>query len=125
MDLYEHKGKDLFERAGIPLPERVVAATPQEAAAAAERLGGHVAVKVQVQMGGRGKGGGVVLVHSPEEAAREAARMLEQGFGGGIIPKDDIPKLEEAGIEKIFTPGASTGEIVEWLNERLSDHQAS
>ena len=46
-------------------------------------------------------------------------------FGGGIIPKDDIPKLEEAGIEKIFTPGASTGEIVEWLNERLSDHQAS
>ena len=46
-------------------------------------------------------------------------------FGGGIIPKDDIPKLEAAGIEKIFTPGASTGEIVEWLNQRLSDHQVS
>ena len=46
-------------------------------------------------------------------------------FGGGIIPKGDIPKLADAGIEKIFTPGASTGEIVEWLNERLSDHQAS
>ena len=42
-----------------------------------------------------------------------------------MIPKDDIPKLAEAGIEKIFTPGASTGEIVEWLNERLADHQAS
>ena len=54
MDLYEHQGKDLFERAGIPLPERAVATTPQEAAEAAERLGGNVAVKVQVPMGGRG-----------------------------------------------------------------------
>ena len=45
-------------------------------------------------------------------------------FGGGIIPKDDIPKLEQAGIEKIFTPGASTGDIVDWLNGRLEE-QAS
>ena len=41
-------------------------------------------------------------------------------FGGGIIPKDDIPKLEAAGVERIFTPGASTQEIVAWLRERLS-----
>jgi succinyl-CoA synthetase beta subunit len=54
LDLYEHQGKDLFERRGIPLPERAVATTAQEAAAAAERLGGDVAVKVQVQTGGRG-----------------------------------------------------------------------
>ena len=46
-------------------------------------------------------------------------------FGGGIIPKDDIPRLREAGIEKIFTPGASTAEIVSWLNERLAEKQAS
>ena len=93
MDLYEHQGKDLFERAGIPLPERAVATTPQEAAEAAERLGGDVAVKVQVQMGGRGKGGGVVLVHSPEEAAREAARMLEQGFGGAPVTRVLVERL--------------------------------
>jgi succinyl-CoA synthetase beta subunit len=93
VDLYEHQGKDLFERAGIPLPERAVATTPQEAAEAAERLGGHVAVKVQVQMGGRGKGGGVVLVHSPEEAAREAARMLEQGFGGAPVTRVLVERL--------------------------------
>ena len=82
--LYEHQGKDLFERAGIPLPERAVATTtPQEAAEAAERLGGRVAVKVQVQMGGRGKGGGGVLVHSSEEAARRRGRPdAEEGFGG-------------------------------------------
>jgi methylmalonyl-CoA mutase C-terminal domain/subunit len=46
-------------------------------------------------------------------------------FGGGIIPKDDIPRLQDAGIEKIFTPGASTGEIVSWLNGRLAEKQAS
>ncbi len=46
-------------------------------------------------------------------------------FGGGIIPKDDIPKLAEAGIERIFTPGATTGEIVTWLNERLGAKRAS
>jgi methylmalonyl-CoA mutase C-terminal domain/subunit len=41
-------------------------------------------------------------------------------FGGGIIPKDDIPRLSQAGIERIFTPGAPTSEIVDWLRERLS-----
>jgi methylmalonyl-CoA mutase C-terminal domain/subunit len=41
-------------------------------------------------------------------------------FGGGIIPADDIPKLEAAGIEKIFTPGASTVDIGEWLTARLA-----
>jgi methylmalonyl-CoA mutase C-terminal domain/subunit len=45
-------------------------------------------------------------------------------FGGGIIPIDDIPKLESAGIEKIFTPGASTVDIGGWLRERL-DRNAS
>jgi methylmalonyl-CoA mutase C-terminal domain/subunit len=41
-------------------------------------------------------------------------------FGGGVIPGEDIPKLEAAGIERIFTPGASTVEIVDWLRERLA-----
>ncbi len=45
-------------------------------------------------------------------------------FGGGIIPRDDIPKLADAGVEKVFTPGATTGEIVAWLNERLAERRA-
>ena len=49
---------------------------------------------------------------------RGAADVLV--FGGGIIPADDVPKLEEAGIEKIFTPGASTQDIAAWLRARLS-----
>lgn len=61
---------------------------------------------------------------------RTAKLLRERGaadvvvFGGGVIPKDDIPKLERAGIERIFTPGTSTGEIVAWLRERLSAKQA-
>ena len=40
-------------------------------------------------------------------------------FGGGIVPKDDIPLLAEMGVERVFTPGASTVDIVEWLRDRL------
>jgi methylmalonyl-CoA mutase C-terminal domain/subunit len=40
-------------------------------------------------------------------------------FAGGVIPAEDIAPLEAAGVERIFTPGASTGEIVAWLRERL------
>ena len=46
-------------------------------------------------------------------------------FGGGIIPADDIPTLKAEGIEKIFTPGANTGDIATWLRERLGDESAS
>lgn len=41
-------------------------------------------------------------------------------FGGGIIPTEDIVALEAEGVERIFTPGASTSDIVTWLRERLS-----
>jgi methylmalonyl-CoA mutase, C-terminal domain len=40
-------------------------------------------------------------------------------FGGGIVPADDIRALEAEGVEKIFTPGATTEEIVTWLRGRL------
>ena len=42
-------------------------------------------------------------------------------FGGGIVPSDDIPKLEAEGIERIFTPGASTRDIAAWLRDRLEN----
>jgi methylmalonyl-CoA mutase C-terminal domain/subunit len=40
-------------------------------------------------------------------------------FGGGIVPKDDLPKLSSIGVAKIFTPGASTNEIIEWVESYL------
>ncbi|HSJ50812.1 MAG TPA: ADP-forming succinate--CoA ligase subunit beta [Actinomycetota bacterium] len=93
MDLYEYQGKDLFARHGVPLAEREVASTPQQAAEAAARLGGRVAVKVQVQAGGRGKGGGVALVHSAEEAELEARRMFGSGFKGMRVTRVLVERL--------------------------------
>ena len=40
-------------------------------------------------------------------------------FGGGIIPADDIPELEALGVAKVFTPGATTTEIVDWVRENI------
>jgi methylmalonyl-CoA mutase C-terminal domain/subunit len=40
-------------------------------------------------------------------------------FGGGIIPEDDIPELEKMGVAKVFTPGATTTEIVEWVRANV------
>ncbi len=40
-------------------------------------------------------------------------------FGGGIVPEEDIPALKEAGVLAIFTPGASTEEIVAWVRENI------
>ena len=40
-------------------------------------------------------------------------------FGGGIVPDEDIPALKEAGVREIFTPGASTEDIVEWVRNNI------
>ncbi|GBD39300.1 MAG: methylmalonyl-CoA mutase [Deltaproteobacteria bacterium] len=40
-------------------------------------------------------------------------------FGGGIIPKDDVPGLLEKGVKAIFEPGTSTGDIVKWVRENI------
>ena len=43
-------------------------------------------------------------------------------FGGGIIPEDDIPRLKELGVAQIFTPGATTHEIVDWVRSACTGH---
>ena len=86
MDLYEHQGKELFAAHGIALAPAQVARTPEEARDAGKRFG-KVAVKVQVQVGGRGKGGGIVLTADPQEAFDAAKRLLEQGFNGHEVTR--------------------------------------
>lgn len=44
-------------------------------------------------------------------------------FGGGIIPETDIPSLKKAGVTEIFTPGATTQSIVEWVREHVGETQ--
>ena len=93
MDLYEHMGKDLFRAHGIATPLGRVARSPGEAAEAAEGFGGTAVVKVQVQVGGRGKGGGVALVDSPQRAADEADRMMREGFQGRTVDRVLVEEL--------------------------------
>jgi methylmalonyl-CoA mutase C-terminal domain/subunit len=88
-------------------PEQIVETAIQEDADAVGlslHSGAHMTLFPKVVQGLRERGATDIVV-----------------FGGGIIPKDDIPKLQEAGVERIFTPGASTQEIVDWLRERLGE----
>jgi methylmalonyl-CoA mutase C-terminal domain/subunit len=48
---------------------------------------------------------------------RDASDILV--FGGGIIPEGDLPELEKIGVKKIFTPGATTQSIVDWVRENV------
>lgn len=50
-------------------------------------------------------------------AARDATDIVV--FGGGIIPDDDIPKLEALGVARIFTPGTPTHDVVDWVRTRV------
>jgi succinyl-CoA synthetase beta subunit len=93
VDLYEHQGKDLFAAHGIPLVDGAVAESPGEARTIALRLGGRAAVKAQVQVGGRGKGGGIALVASPEEAEAATERILTEGFLGTPVNRVLVERL--------------------------------
>jgi len=53
-------------------------------------------------------------------AERDASDIVV--FGGGIIPEEDIPVLQEVGVAKVFTPGATTGEITGWVAEHFAQH---
>ncbi len=52
-------------------------------------------------------------------AERDASDVVV--FGGGIIPESDIGKLTELGVAKVFTPGATTKEIVDWVNSHVAE----
>jgi succinyl-CoA synthetase beta subunit len=77
MKIHEYQGKELLKNYGVPVPRGIVARTSEEAEQAARELGTDiVVVKAQIHAGGRGKGGGVKLAKSPEEAGEIAEKML-------------------------------------------------
>jgi len=77
MKIHEYQGKELLRKFGVPVPRGLVARTPEEAYQAAKELGTDVVVvKAQIHAGGRGKGGGVKLAKSPDEARELAQQIL-------------------------------------------------
>ncbi len=82
MDLVEYQGKQYFARYGIPVSDGRVADTVEEAVAAAGEIGYPVVVKAQVQVGGRGKAGGVKLAADEIETRHYASQILGLAIGG-------------------------------------------
>jgi len=80
MKIHEYQGKGILKKYGVAVPRGMMAATRQEAEAAAKELLGSgatgVVVKAQIHAGGRGKGGGVKIAKSVEEAGEIAGKML-------------------------------------------------
>ena len=76
MNLHEYQAKELFARFGLPVLPGQVAASPEEARDIAASIGGTVVVKAQVQVGGRGKAGGIQLARTPDEAFHKARQVL-------------------------------------------------
>jgi succinyl-CoA synthetase beta subunit len=95
LDLYEYQGKELLREYGVETQEGIVATSPEEAREAAEKLGGTVAIKAQVQTGGRGKAGGIKVVDNPEDAEEAAREILGMDIRGYEVQR----VLVEAGAE--------------------------
>lgn len=95
MKLHEYQSKQLYAEHGVPIPRGEVAETPAQVRAIAEQLGGSVAVKSQVLVGGRGKAGGIRLAKSPEEAEQLAAAILELEINGLPVRKVLVDEASE------------------------------
>ena len=76
MKIHEYQAKQILIQYGVKIPEGQVANNPPEAYEIARKLGGTVAVKVQIHAGGRGKGGGIQIAKSPEEAEETARKLI-------------------------------------------------
>src|SRR6267142_458699 len=76
MKIHEYQAKQILARYGVRIPRGEVAYTKEEAREAAQKIGGTVVVKAQIHAGGRGKGGGVKLARTVDEAEQIAGRMI-------------------------------------------------
>ena len=85
MDLFEYQGKQYFARFDIPVPSGEVANTVDEAVAAADKIGYPVVIKAQVQVGGRGKAGGIQIANNAAEARTHATNILGMNIKGHIV----------------------------------------
>ena len=81
MNIHEYQAKEILSSYGIPVPRGRVALTADQVERAAKEMGGRCVVKAQIYAGGRGKAGGVKLVHHPEQA-QELGKEL---FGRRIV----------------------------------------
>ena len=95
MDLLEYQGKQLFSKHAVPVPQGRHATTVAEAAQAADDLGYPVVVKAQVQIGGRGKAGGIKLAKDHAETEEHAGAILGMDIRGLTVHELYVEKASE------------------------------
>lgn len=95
MDLFEYQGKQYFARYDIPVSPGDVALTVDDAVAIAERIGYPVVVKAQVQVGGRGKAGGIKLADTTDEVRTHATNILGMDIKGHTVERLWIEKASD------------------------------
>jgi succinyl-CoA synthetase beta subunit len=95
MDLLEYQGKQLFQKHGVPVPDGRPATSVPEAVEAAEELGYPVVIKAQVQIGGRGKAGGIKLAKDRAEAEEHATAILGMDIRGLTVHELYVERASE------------------------------
>jgi succinyl-CoA synthetase beta subunit len=96
MKIHEYQAKTILARYGVRIPRGEIANSKEEARAIAEKLGGVAVVKAQIHAGGRGKGGGVKLAKTPDEAAK----LFEQIHGMQLITPQTGPEGRK--VQKVY-----------------------
>jgi succinyl-CoA synthetase beta subunit len=92
MDLLEYQGKQLFRKHGVPVPEGQHATSVRDTVEAAEQVGFPVVIKAQVQIGGRGKAGGIKPAKDRAEAEQHAEAILGMGIRGFTVHEVYVEK---------------------------------
>ena len=96
MKIHEYQAKEILARYGVRIPRGEIANSNEEARKIAERFGGTVVIKAQIHAGGRGKGGGVKLAKSPEQASQ----LFEQIYGMQLVTPQTGPEGRK--VKKVY-----------------------
>ena len=99
MDLFEYQGKQLFASFGIPVSPGEPVDTVEDAVTAADDLGYPVVVKAQVQVGGRGKAGGIKLANDTDEVREHATNILGMDIRGHVVKRVWIERASDIAEE--------------------------
>src|SRR5690349_8614903 len=99
MDLLEYQGKQLFARHAVPVPDGRPASTVEEAVNAADEIGYPCVIKAQVQIGGRGKAGGIKVAKDRPEAEEHAKAILGMDIRGLTVHELWVEEASEIASE--------------------------
>ncbi|HVE68978.1 MAG TPA: ADP-forming succinate--CoA ligase subunit beta [Solirubrobacteraceae bacterium] len=99
MDLLEYQGKQLFARHGVPVPDGAPASSVEDAVQRAREVGFPCVVKAQVQIGGRGKAGGIKVANDAQEAEAHANAILGMDIRGHTVHEVWIERASDIAAE--------------------------